>query len=137
MRSRRPSTASFLAAAVLLALAAASLHAQSHRPDYEDVDPWAGVTPPSKGPDSAAVAGFLSSLVTTNPVVCQFVVQSIGNNWGDWDRHYQSGYLVAEQGVEKQRQTLSRRVTDHAALSYLAAALGDQSSCVRRAAARM
>ena len=95
--------------------------AQSHSPDYEDVDPWVGVAPPNKGPDSAAVAGFLSSLVTTNPVVCQFVVQSIGNNWGDWDRHYQPGYLVAEQGVEKQRQTLSRPVTDHAALSHLAA----------------
>ena len=77
MRSHRPYTASFLAPAVLLALAAASLHAQSHSRDYEDVDPWVGMTPPNKGPDSAAVADFLGSLVTTNPVVCQFVVQAV------------------------------------------------------------
>jgi HEAT repeat protein len=137
MLNPRPYIASLLAPLFLLALPARSLPAQSQSPDYEDVDPWVGVKPPNPGPDSSAVAGFIGSLVAANPVVCQFVVQSIGNHWGGRDHHYQSGYLVAEQGVEKERQTLSRAVTDHAALSYLAQALGHESSCVRRAAATM
>jgi len=138
MKQERPplaTSAAFLL--LLLSRVGTPLYAQSHHNDYDEVDPWAGVKPPNPGPDSSAVAGFLSSLAVAEPVVCQFVVHSIGNNWGDWDGQYQPGSLKAEGVVERARQALSRRVTDPAALSHLAHALGDQRSCVRRAAARM
>ena len=76
MRSARPYFIPLVALVVGLTPTATSLHAQSHPPDYDDVDPWVGVTPAERGPDSSAVARFLTSLSTIDPVVCQFAVQS-------------------------------------------------------------
>ncbi|HKH83225.1 MAG TPA: hypothetical protein VKA25_06060, partial [Gemmatimonadales bacterium] len=78
---------------LLIQAAAGSLDAQSQKQDYDDVDPWVGVTPLERGPDSSAVVAFLKSLSSTDPVICQFVVHSIGNNWGHWHGDYATGNL--------------------------------------------
>jgi len=74
--------ASSAALTLLLFLGAgAPIGAQIHKGDYDDVDPWAGVAPRATGADSSVVARFLETLSVADPVVCQFVVHSIGNNW--------------------------------------------------------
>src|SRR5687768_2837278 len=122
---------------LLIPASVKSLPAQSHDPDYDDVDPWAGVKPLEQGPDSSSVARFFTSLAAADPVVCQFVAHSIGNNWRDWEIEYRVGTLKAEVAAERARESLSRRVTDHSAISHLTAALGSPQPCVRRTAARM
>ena len=86
MTIARRSPASSAALVLLLLVGAwAPAQAQGHEKDYDDVDPWVGVRPENRGPDSAAVAGFVRALAVSDPVVCQFAVTAIGNNWGHWD----------------------------------------------------
>lgn len=90
-----------MALALVLSGTGAALDAQTHRDDYDDVDPWAGVTPRETGPDSAAVAGFLKALATSDPVLCQFVVNNLGNNWSSRDGDYKAGNLKAEETTKR------------------------------------
>jgi hypothetical protein len=124
------------AAGLVLLLCAAlgtPLQAQAHQEKYDEVDPWVGFEPREPGPDSAAVARFLTALAASDPVVCQLAVSSIGNNWYGWD-DYQTGQLAGEAASERARQALSRPVTEPGVLARLAESLGDQHTCIRRAA---
>ena len=134
---RLPLATSTALVLLLLSRVGTPLHAQSHRDDYDEVDPWAGVTPPSRGPDSSAVAGFLKSLAVADPIVCQFAVTAIGNNWGNWGDDYPTGNLKDEENQEARRETLSRPVADPVAIALLIESLGSPHACVRRASARM
>jgi HEAT repeat protein len=135
---RTPLISSLALSLLLAVVTGGPLRAQSHHhQDYDDVDPWAGVTPAETGPDSTTVANFLRSLETSDPLLCQFVVHNLGNNWSHQDGRYRTGNLEAEETHEAARQRLSRPVTDPAALAHLGQSLGNQHACVRRAAARM
>lgn len=124
---------------LLLVVLAAPLTAQASHEDYDDVDPWLGFESRMPAADSAATARFLRSLASTDPVVCQFAVSSIGNHWGRWhgDAEDRIGLLSDERTEHAARDALSQNITDPAALSLLAVSLGEQHPCVRRAAARM
>ncbi len=138
MNSARPSPAFPAAFVLLLSLTSwIPAYGQAHREDYDDTDPWIGVRPETRGPDSAAVAGFIGALATSDPVVCQFAVMSIGNYWNHGDDEFPTGNLKDEETQETRRQTLSRPVSDPAAIALLIQSLGSTQPCVRRAAARM
>ena len=113
------------------------LRAQAHDQDYDNADPWTGVRPEKRGPDSTAVSGFVRALEVSDPVLCQFAVTAIGNNWGHWDDDYPTGNLKDEESQEARRETLSRPVADPAAIAVLIESLGSPQACVRRASARM
>ncbi|HEY8195549.1 MAG TPA: HEAT repeat domain-containing protein, partial [Gemmatimonadales bacterium] len=126
------------ALAVLLVVGVlAPAQAQQHGEDYDDADPWAGVRPDHRGPDSAAVGALVRALAASDPLVCQLAVASIGNNWGHGDDEYRTGNLKEEETLEAQRETLGRPVGDPAAVALLVEALGSPHACVRRASARM
>lgn len=134
----RRSPASSAALALLLFVGVwTQAHGQGHEKDYDDVDPWTGVRPENRGPDSAAVAEFVRALAVSDPVVCQFAVTAIGNNWGHWDDDYPTGNLRDEENQEARRETLSRPVADPVAVALLIESLGSPHACVRRASARM
>ena len=123
---------------VLTALGGGPLDAQSrHEHHYDEVDPWAGVGPREQGPDSAAVAGFFKALASSDPLICQFAVNNIGNNWGPQHGEYETGKLAGENSLEAARRTLNRPVNDAAAISLLSHSLGNQDPCMRRGAAEM
>lgn len=116
---------------------AGPLQAQAGHEDYDHVDPWVGFDSPGPGPDSAAVAGFVLALATSEPAVCQLAVRSIGNNWWGGDGDYPTGLLQAEGAQEAARRKLNRPVSEPRALALLAGSLGHQNSCVRRGASHM
>ncbi|HEV8177288.1 MAG TPA: HEAT repeat domain-containing protein [Gemmatimonadales bacterium] len=76
-------------------------------------------------------------LTTSDPLICQFAVASLGNNWEHWDDEYPTGNLKDEETQEAKRETLGRPVTDPSAIALLVEALGSPNTCVRRASARM
>jgi HEAT repeat protein len=127
------------AAVTLLLLAAvwAPARAQTHDQDYDNADPWTGVRPEKRGPNSAAVAGFVRALTTSDPVLCQFAATAIGNNWSHWEGDYPTGHLKDEENQEARREPLSRPVSDPAAVALLIESLASPHACVRRASARM
>src|SRR5688500_2365891 len=100
-----------ISATILLTMSmAVPLSAQHNQDDYDEVDPWSGVTPALAGPDSAAVAGFLAALSLSQPVVCQLAVSAVGNNWSHWGGDYATGMLQGEGGEEAARQAINRPV---------------------------
>ncbi|MEP7228182.1 MAG: HEAT repeat domain-containing protein, partial [Gemmatimonadales bacterium] len=112
-------------------------HAQGHDRDYDSADPWTGIRPETRGPDSATVANFVRTLGVSDPLVCQFAVTAIGNNWSHWDDGSRTGNLQDEGNQEARRVTLSRPVADPLAIALLIESLGSPNACVRRASARM
>ena len=123
--NHRPLTWLLSASALLVYPARSPLSAQSAAADYDEVDPWAGVSVSVPGPDSAAVAGFMRSLALADPLVCQLVAHSIGNNSGGGDAPYQPGILRGEDVQERARRALNEDATHRAALAHLATSLGD------------
>lgn len=138
MITARDFHAASAALALLLVVAAwTPAHAQRQGEDYDDADPWAGVKPEKRGPDSVAMAALVRALASSDPLVCQLAVASIGNNWGHWDDEYPTGNLKDEETQEARRETLGRPVGDPAAIALLIESLGSPQACVRRASARM
>ena len=80
------------------------LPAQRNHDDYDEVNPWLGFEPRDAGPDSAAVAGFLTDLTASRAVVCQIAADNPGNNWHQSNGEYRGGML---QGACDKAGTLS------------------------------
>lgn len=89
------------------------------------------------GPDSARVVRFLDAIAAADPVVCEYVSDPIGNFWFN-DREYGVGQLAdTRTAAREQKDSLSRRVTDPAAIRVLSARLGTEDPCMRNIAAKM
>lgn len=89
------------------------------------------------GPDSARVVRFLDAIAAADPVVCEYVSDPIGNFWFN-DREYGVGQLADRRAsAREQKDSLSRRVTDPAAIRVLSARLGTDDPCMRNIAAKM
>lgn len=89
------------------------------------------------GPDSARVVGFLDALAAADPVVCEFATDLIGDFWIN-DRDYGIGQLAdTRMAVRVAKDSISRRVTDPAAIRVLTQRLGANDPCVRKVAAKI
>ncbi len=89
------------------------------------------------GPDSTRLVQFLDALAATDPVVCELVSDPIGNFWfsdGDYGIGQLSDTRTAARVV---KDSVSRRISDPAAIRVLMARLNADDPCVRRIAADM
>jgi HEAT repeat protein len=89
------------------------------------------------GPDSARVARFLDALAAADPVICELVSDQIGNFW--WgDATLGIGRVAdARTALRAAKDSVSRRVSDPAAIRLLSARLDTEDPCVRTTAAKM
>ncbi len=89
------------------------------------------------GPDSARVETYLNALRSTDPMLCEMIVDQVGNFWNT-SGEYRLGLLAdASRNWERARDSLYGRTTQPAALRRLARGLDDPNPCVRRGAARL
>ena len=100
---QRTNLVASVAALFLLGSTATPMRAQGHHSDYDEVDPWTGFESPRPAADSLAVAQFLNGLSRSDPLICQFAVNSIGNHWGPGDRDQQIGVLAGESRMVRER----------------------------------
>jgi HEAT repeat protein len=89
------------------------------------------------GPDSARVEAFFGALHAADPMVCDMVVDQLGNFWNSAGDDGVGTFADGTRGWEPTRDSLASPVGDVAARRRVTAALGEQNACVRRAAAKM
>jgi HEAT repeat protein len=89
------------------------------------------------GPDSARVVRLLNALAAADPLVCELVVDPIGNFW--WSGGpYGTGQLAdSREAVREAKDSLNHRVSDPAAIRVLTARLSTDDPCVRQIASKM
>jgi HEAT repeats len=89
------------------------------------------------GPDSARVAGLLSTLGNVDPVMCEMIADQIGNFWWS-DGGVGVGQLDDTRvAVRAAKDSVSGPVSDARAIRLLGATLGHDDPCVRLVAAKM
>ena len=89
------------------------------------------------GPDSSQVVAFLAALRSTSPVVCELVSDQVGNFWTTDGGIGVGRYADSRTTIREEKQAVSSRVRDAAAIRYLASQLGDADPCIRMLAAKM
>lgn len=89
------------------------------------------------GPDSARVEAFLGALHATDPMICEMVTDQLGNFWSSSGDDGVGLIDGVSRSWEESRDSLASPVTDAAAQRRVIKALGDDDTCVRRAAAKM
>ena len=89
------------------------------------------------GADSTRVAGFLSALGTSDPVICTMIGDQIGNFWTDEGREAVGRFADAQPGASLAQDSLQHQISNEGALRTLVARLDDPNACVRRAAAKL
>jgi len=91
----------------------------------------------SPGPDSARVEAYLGALKATDRMLCEMVVDQVGNFWNS-SGDFRVGLLAdGSRTWEPARDSLYGRVTDPAAVRRLTRGLDDPNPCLRRAAAKL
>lgn len=93
--------------------------------------------PRHRGPDSARVALFLDALGAADPVVCEFVSDQLGNFWFGGDEYGIGRLADARSAAREAKDSVSRRVTDAAAIRLLTSRLEAENPCARLVAAKM
>lgn len=89
------------------------------------------------GPDSARLVQFLDALAATDPVICELVSDPIGNFWIS-DGDYGIGqFSDTRNAARAAKDSVSRHISDAAAIRVLAARLGADDPCVRKVAAEL
>src|SRR5687768_3422923 len=85
-----------------------------------------GIEQERGGPASARVARFLHALAAAEPVVCELVADPIGNYWFN-NHEYGIGQLAdTRMPVRAEKDSVSRHITDPAAIRMLSARLGTE-----------
>ncbi len=91
----------------------------------------------SAGPDSARVEALLGALHAADPMVCEMVVDQVGNFWNS-SGAFRLGLLGdGSRSWESARDSLYGRVTNPAAIRRLARGLDDPNPCTRRVSAKL
>lgn len=99
--------------------------------------PATGTEQERTGPDSARVMRFLDAVAAADPVVCELATDPIGDFWYN-DHDFGIGQLADTRlPAREAKDSLSRRVTDPAAIRALSARLATDDPCVRRLIAKM
>ena len=89
------------------------------------------------GPDSARVEAYLGALRAADPMLCEMVVDQVGNFWNS-SGEFRVGLLAdGSRSWEPARDSLYGTVTDPAAIRRLTRGLDDPEACTRRAAAKL
>ncbi len=89
------------------------------------------------GPDSARVESYLGALRAADPMLCEMVVDQVGNFWNS-SGEFRVGLLSdGSRSWEVSRDSLYGRVTNPAAIRRLSRGLDDPNPCTRRAAAKL